>query len=67
MPGNFPLRIGEDATLTYASSSVSRQLEMYGGTLKFSAPTVTLDHLIAKFRSNATISGSVINVSSMEM
>eukprot|EP00029_Vermamoeba_vermiformis_P008886 TRINITY_DN427_c0_g1_i3.p1 TRINITY_DN427_c0_g1~~TRINITY_DN427_c0_g1_i3.p1 ORF type:complete len:1386 (-),score=362.76 TRINITY_DN427_c0_g1_i3:113-4270(-) len=69
VPGNFPLRIGESAIVTYGSgtTAVSRQLEMYGGTLQFSAASVTIDHLVAKFRSNATISGGVINVLAMEI
>jgi hypothetical protein len=69
VPGTFPLRVGEGATLTYGAgtTAVNRQLEMYGGTLKFSAASVTIGNLIAKFRSNATISGGVINVNSMEI
>lgn len=69
VPGAFPLRVGEGATVTYTAgtTSVTRQLEMYGGTLQFDAATVTLDHLVAKFRSNATIKGGEINVNAMEM
>jgi hypothetical protein len=69
VPGAFPLRVGEGATVTYTAgtTSVTRQLEMYGGTLQFDAATVTLDHLVAKFRSNATIKGGEINVNAMEI